>query len=164
MRADDAMKGSTKVKVCRGFCGIFAAQCPSTLDMEAFRRRFCWIVVGAAAMLLPGTVRTKAQPVETPPLRLEAKIALTWPMRGAGGNFPMALDEAARRIVVAFRAPPKLGAFSIADGQSVKLVDLCGDADDVFVDAKRQRAYVSCGQGFIDGPFNSEVQREDFWR
>jgi hypothetical protein len=29
-------------------------------------------------------------------------------------------------------------------------IDLCGDADDVFVDAKRHRAYVSCGQGFID--------------
>jgi DNA-binding transcriptional regulator YbjK len=27
---------------------------------------------------------------------------------------------------------------------------LCGDADDVFVDARRHRAYVSCGQGFID--------------
>jgi YVTN family beta-propeller protein len=81
---------------------------------------------------------------------LTGKQSATWPMRGAGGNFPMALDEAARRVVVAFRSPPKLGAFSIADGQSVKQVDLCGDADDVFVDAKRQRAYVSCGQGFID--------------
>jgi YVTN family beta-propeller protein len=81
---------------------------------------------------------------------LTGKQSAMWPMRGAGGNFPMALDDAARRVVVAFRSPPKLGAFSIADGQSVKQVDLCGDADDVFVDAKRQRAYVSCGQGFID--------------
>jgi hypothetical protein len=43
-----------------------------------------------------------------------------------------------------------VGAFSIADGQSVGNVDLCGDADDVFVDVKRRRAYVSCGQGYID--------------
>ena len=28
--------------------------------------------------------------------------------------------------------------------------DICGDADDLFVDAKRHRVYVSCGQGFID--------------
>jgi hypothetical protein len=38
----------------------------------------------------------------------------------------------------------------MADGQSIANVELCGDADDVFVDAKRNRAYVSCGQGFID--------------
>jgi DNA-binding beta-propeller fold protein YncE len=78
------------------------------------------------------------------------KQMATWPLKGAGGNFPMALDESAQRILVAFRAPAKLGAFSTADGQSVRQVDLCGDADDVFVDAGRRRAYVSCGQGFID--------------
>jgi DNA-binding beta-propeller fold protein YncE len=73
-----------------------------------------------------------------------------WPLRGAGGNYPMALDEAAQRVLVAFRSPAKLGAFSTADGQNVGTFDLCGDADDVFVDAKRRRAYASCGQGFID--------------
>jgi YVTN family beta-propeller protein len=80
---------------------------------------------------------------------LTGKQTATWPLKGAGGNFPMALDDAARRVLVAFRAPAKLGAFS-TDGQSVSAVDLCGDADDVFVDSKRHRAYVSCGQGFID--------------
>jgi len=78
------------------------------------------------------------------------KQTATWPLNGAGGNFPMALDESTRRILVAFRAPAKLGAFSMADGQSVRQVDLCGDADDVFLDAGRRRAYVSCGEGFID--------------
>jgi hypothetical protein len=28
--------------------------------------------------------------------------------------------------------------------------ELCGDADDVFVDPKRARIYVSCGEGFLD--------------
>jgi YVTN family beta-propeller protein len=81
---------------------------------------------------------------------LTGQQAARWPLQGAGGNFPMAIDETGRRVFVAFRAPPRLGAFSIADGQSVGNVDLCGDADDVFVDAKRRRAYVSCGQGYID--------------
>jgi hypothetical protein len=40
--------------------------------------------------------------------------------------------------------------FSTADGQSLASVELCGDADDVFADEKRHRAYVSCGQGYID--------------
>jgi YVTN family beta-propeller protein len=43
----------------------------------------------------------------------------TWPLKGVGGNFPMALDETAQRILVAFRTPAKLGAFSTADGQNV---------------------------------------------
>jgi hypothetical protein len=78
------------------------------------------------------------------------KRTATWPLKGVGGNFPMALDELTRRILVAFRAPAKLGAFSMADGENVRQVDLCGDADDVFLDAARRRAYVSCGEGFID--------------
>jgi|307.fasta_scaffold47315_2 YVTN family beta-propeller protein len=73
-----------------------------------------------------------------------------WPMKGAGGNFPMALDEDAQRVLVAFRTPAKLGVFSARDGESIATVELCGDADDLFVDAKRGRVYVSCGEGFLD--------------
>jgi len=28
--------------------------------------------------------------------------------------------------------------------------ETCGDADDLFIDAKRDRVYVSCGAGFLD--------------
>jgi len=73
-----------------------------------------------------------------------------WPMKDAGGNFPMALDEDAQRVLVAFRNPAKLGVFSSRDGETIASVDLCGDADDLFVDAKRGRVYVSCGEGFLD--------------
>jgi YVTN family beta-propeller protein len=73
-----------------------------------------------------------------------------WPMKESGANFPMALDEDAQRVLVAFRAPGRLAAFSARDGESVASVELCGDADDLFVDAKRGRVYVSCGEGFID--------------
>jgi len=78
------------------------------------------------------------------------KQTATWPMTNAGGNFPIAFDDDAQRVLVAFRTPARLGAFSAADGRSVASVDLCGDADDVFVDQKRHRVYASCGQGFID--------------
>ena len=43
-----------------------------------------------------------------------------------------------------------LGVFSIKDGALIASPDICGDADDVFVDAKRHRVYVSCGEGFLD--------------
>jgi YVTN family beta-propeller protein len=75
--------------------------------------------------------------------------AVSWPMQ-AGGNFPMALRPAAQHVVVVFRRPAKLGVFAMADGASVASPDACGDSDDVFDDAKRDRVYVSCGDGSID--------------
>jgi len=73
-----------------------------------------------------------------------------WPMKESGANFPMAVDEDAQRVLVAFRAPGRLAVFSARTGESVASVELCGDADDLFVDGKRSRIYVSCGEGFID--------------
>jgi hypothetical protein len=35
-------------------------------------------------------------------------------------------------------------------GHAAAKVETCGDADDVFVDAKRRRLYVSCGGGVVD--------------
>lgn len=82
--------------------------------------------------------------------RRTGRQTATWPMQTAGGNFPMALDQAAQRVLVAFRNPAKLGAFSMDDGSVIASPDICGDADDLFVDAKRHRVYISCGEGFID--------------
>jgi len=78
------------------------------------------------------------------------KQIATWPTKIAGGNFPMALEQHARHVLVAFRSPAKLGAFSMDDGNLVASPDICGDADDLFVDANRRRVYISCGEGFLD--------------
>ena len=72
-----------------------------------------------------------------------------WPVR-EGGNFPMAVDHAAGHVLIVSRSPPKLTVFAGADGAVIARVDTCGDSDDVFVDPKRGRVYVSCGAGFID--------------
>ena len=74
----------------------------------------------------------------------------SWLMHDLGANFPMAIDEPRRQVLVVFRSPPKLGVFDMAGGASRSTVDTCEDADDVFVDAKRARVYVTCGAGFID--------------
>jgi YVTN family beta-propeller protein len=74
----------------------------------------------------------------------------TWPAKSARGNFPMALDDEAQRVLVAFRYPTRLGAFSESNGENVANVELCGDSDDLFLDAKRHRIYASCGQGVVD--------------
>jgi hypothetical protein len=62
----------------------------------------------------------------------------------------MVLEQRARHVLVAFRSPAKLGAFSMDDGSLVASPDICGDADDLFVDANRRRVYISCGEGFLD--------------
>ena len=41
-------------------------------------------------------------------------------------------------------------ALSSQDGHIVAKTETCGDADDVFVDHKRGRVYVSCGEGVVD--------------
>ena len=73
-----------------------------------------------------------------------------WTLTAGGANFPMALDPIRRQILVIFRAPAELGVFSMADGRPIATTETCGDADDLFIDAKRARVYVSCGAGFLD--------------
>jgi DNA-binding beta-propeller fold protein YncE len=82
--------------------------------------------------------------------RSAAKQVASWPMQSAAGNFPMALDDEAGQVFTVFRNPAKLGVFAMRDGKSVAALDTCGDADDVFLDAKRHRLYVSCGDGSLD--------------
>ena len=89
-----------------------------------------------------------ARDIEIADLASQANRSL--PTQGAGSNFPMAIDGEAHRVLVAFRSPPTLMALSSQDGRVVAKIETCGDADDVFVDAKRHRVYVSCGEGVVD--------------
>jgi DNA-binding beta-propeller fold protein YncE len=68
---------------------------------------------------------------------------------GARGNFPMALDEAGRRLFAVYRSPATLVVFDISRGAAIASLPTCGDADDVFYDRRRRRVYVSCGEGAI---------------
>jgi DNA-binding beta-propeller fold protein YncE len=81
--------------------------------------------------------------------RATGQQVANWPMRH-GGNFAMALDREEARVFTVFRSPSKLTAFSYEKGTVVADVDTCGDADDLSLDTKRKRLYVSCGAGFVD--------------
>src|SRR5215471_2609074 len=74
----------------------------------------------------------------------------SWPTPGLRSNFPMAIDRDAHRVLAVFRSPPVLLASAAEDGRVAAKLETCGDADDVFVDAKRHRVYVSCGEGVVD--------------
>jgi DNA-binding beta-propeller fold protein YncE len=82
--------------------------------------------------------------------RVAGKQTATWPITVASDNYPMALDPDAQRVMVGFRDPAKLGIFSMRNGALVTTADACKDADDMFVDQKRQRLYMTCGEGFLD--------------
>jgi DNA-binding beta-propeller fold protein YncE len=78
------------------------------------------------------------------------KQIASWPTAALRSNYPMVLDSSRKRVLVAFRQPATLVSFDAASGMVQGRSEICGDADDVFVDARRGRIYVACGQGVID--------------
>jgi hypothetical protein len=91
----------------------------------------------------------KARAIEIADLA-NGEVAGVVPTRLNGANFAMAVDREAHRFIVVFRDPARLLVMSAADGSTITSLDTCGDADDVFVDAKRHRVYVTCGAGVVD--------------
>jgi hypothetical protein len=73
-----------------------------------------------------------------------------WPMNEFRSNFPMALDEPNHRLFVGCRKPPRLVILDTASGRRVADTAISADTDDLFYDAKRNRLYISCGEGAID--------------
>jgi len=73
-----------------------------------------------------------------------------WSLEGAEANFPMALDEAHRRLLVGCRKPAKIVVLDIDSGKQVVSLECSGDMDDLFYDASSRKIYASCGEGFID--------------
>ena len=74
----------------------------------------------------------------------------TWPTGDVHANYPLALDGEKSRVVAVFRRPPRLQTYDMRTGRALSAAEICTDSDDVFVDSKRQRIYVICGQGYVD--------------
>jgi hypothetical protein len=82
--------------------------------------------------------------------RVTGQQVASWSIADAGANFPMALDEAAGRLLTVYRRPALLAVFDTRSGAPLARLPACGDTDDVFLDARRQRVYLSCGAGFLE--------------
>lgn len=78
------------------------------------------------------------------------RTAAAWPLQDARSNFPMALDEAHHRLLVGCRRPARLLVLDTQDGHVAASVEIGGDVDDIWIDAKTSRVYLSCGAGSID--------------
>jgi hypothetical protein len=62
-------------------------------------------------------------------------------------NYPMASDTASARIAVAFRLPGAVSVLNAKSGETIFAVSTCGDADDIYFNAKR--LLVVCGDGSV---------------
>jgi DNA-binding beta-propeller fold protein YncE len=82
--------------------------------------------------------------------REKGEVINNWETDLAFGNFPLALDEANHRLFVGCRLPSRLVVLNTDSGDIVAKIDISGDPDDVFYDAKRHRIYAICGAGKID--------------
>jgi DNA-binding beta-propeller fold protein YncE len=72
-----------------------------------------------------------------------------FPLTQAGQNFPLALDEANRRIFAGCRKKPMIVVLDMDTGKEVAGIPIPGDTDDLFYDARHKRLYASCGEGSL---------------
>jgi DNA-binding beta-propeller fold protein YncE len=75
------------------------------------------------------------------------EVVQTYPLKRAGANYPLAVDEANRRLFVGCRKEPMLVVLDSESGREVAGVPFPGDVDDIFYDAARKRLYAACGEG-----------------
>lgn len=81
--------------------------------------------------------------------RKRGTVLARWKTDGATSNFPMALDEAHKRLFVVCRTPPRLLVLDSESGGVVAERPTVGDSDDVFYDPAARRVYVSGGEGAV---------------
>jgi hypothetical protein len=78
------------------------------------------------------------------------RVVESWSTRDLRANFPLALDPSQPLVASAFRSPAVLLLLDRATGAERQKLPACGDADDVFFDARRARIYIGCGAGEVD--------------
>jgi YVTN family beta-propeller protein len=74
----------------------------------------------------------------------------SWPTGNLRANFPLVLDKEKDRVISIFRHPARLEAYETRTGRKLNGADVCTDSDDAFIDSKRHRVYVICGEGYVD--------------
>jgi DNA-binding beta-propeller fold protein YncE len=77
------------------------------------------------------------------------EVVGTYALTLADANYPLTLDPAGRRVFAGCRRPPLIVALDADTGKAVGSAPIPGDTDDIFFDAKRNRLYAVCGEGFV---------------
>ncbi len=73
-----------------------------------------------------------------------------WGIGVSFGNYPMALDDADKRLFVGCRLPARLVVLDTRSGRIVVTLPTVGDTDDVFYDTTQRLIYVIGGEGAVE--------------
>lgn len=82
--------------------------------------------------------------------RTKDTVISKWGLDWSFANYPMALDEADKRLFVGCRLPARLVVLNTDSGQVVTKLPIVGDTDDVYFDPTRRFVYVISGDGAVD--------------
>jgi DNA-binding beta-propeller fold protein YncE len=94
-------------------------------------------------MVIPSPSQVAVIDVENP------KIVESYPLKLAGAGYPLALDDANKRIFIGCRQAPMVVVMDSETGKEITSVAVPQEIDDLFYDAKRKRLYASCGEGYL---------------
>jgi DNA-binding beta-propeller fold protein YncE len=108
---------------------------PESFQLEAGRPRLYLNAVSVGEVVVIATDK--------------GEVLNRYALKSASGNYPLALDETGRRLFVGCRRKPMVVVLDSDSGKELAGVPIPGDTDDLFYDAKRQRLYASCGEGFL---------------
>jgi DNA-binding beta-propeller fold protein YncE len=131
-----------------------AEQTLSVFDAKTYERK--------AAIKLPGRPQAFQLESKRPRLYLNAlpdhvvvidtdknEVVATHPLALAQRGYPMAIDEANRRLFIGCREKAVVVVMDSESGKAITAVEIPADIDDLFYDAKHKRLYASCGEGFL---------------
>jgi DNA-binding beta-propeller fold protein YncE len=82
--------------------------------------------------------------------REKRAVIARWGLGGALANYPMALDDADKRLFAGCRAPASLVVLDTSSGRIVSTLPTVGDTDDVFYNTVRRQVYVIGGEGEVE--------------
>src|SRR6516164_9811193 len=82
--------------------------------------------------------------------RAKHMVIAEWGLAWTFANYPMALDEADKRLFVGCRLPARLVVLNTDSGQVVAKLPVVGDPDDVYFDPTHRFVYVIGGEGAVD--------------
>jgi hypothetical protein len=77
------------------------------------------------------------------------EVVNKFPLTLAKANYPLALDSQGGRLFIGCRKKPMAVVLDAKTGKEVVGIEIPGDIDDLFYDAKRKRLYASCGEGAL---------------
>jgi DNA-binding beta-propeller fold protein YncE len=108
---------------------------PEAFQLEPARSRLYLNALGPSQVVVIDTGRNE--------------VLHNYPLKVADRGYPLAVDEANRRLFIGCRERPVVVVLDSESGKPITTVPIPADIDDLFYDARHKRLYASCGEGFL---------------